>query len=273
MRMRSDKLRDLSGDAGDVGNHNLAPVRVGGARDGTVFFKVNGRPVERIGRGDRPPLGPRMSEVRWQSDKVGGDEGARDAGFPNSEPGERAGRRKDEGRARNRVRKIRRNKNSRKNKEEDRNQEALKTGGGVGPTIVHPGRSGVRSLTDAASRMRAVVTSVSGESDLMDGENPFIPKRGTTATLGKPSSMNPGSFIKLAGGSNESTVKGVLTVNDTNGYIETMGVTKKADKILDRSEITEGKSVSDPRGDEFATIAPSAEEHGSIGLLGTVESE
>jgi len=85
--------------------------------------------------------------------------------------------------------------------------------------------------------------------------------------------MNPGSLVELASGSSESTVKGLLAVDDTNGYIETMGVTKQADKILDRSEITKGKSVSDPRGDEFATIAPSAEEHGSIGLLGTVESE
>ena len=117
--MGSDKLRCLGGNAGHINDNDLAPVRVGGARDGTVFFKVNGRPVERIGRGDRPPLGPRMSEVRWQSDKVGGYEGARDAGFPNSEPGERAGRRKNEGRARNRVRKIRRNKHNRKNTEEN----------------------------------------------------------------------------------------------------------------------------------------------------------
>ena len=131
----------------------------------------------------------------------------------------------------------------------------------------------MRSLTDAASRMGAVITSISDDSDLMDRKDPFVPSRGTTAALGTPSSMNPGSLVELAGGSNESTVKGVLTVDDTNGYIETMGVTKKTDKILDRSEITEGKSVSNPRGNEFATIAPSAEEHGSVGFLGAVESE
>ena len=116
----------------------------------------------------------------------------------------------------------------------------------MGPSIIQPGRSRVRSLTDTASRMRAVVASVSDESDLMDGENPLIPKRGTTATLGKPRSMNPASFIELAGGSGESTVKGVLTTNDTSGYIEAMGVTKKTDKVLDGGEITKGKSVSGP---------------------------
>jgi len=57
--------------------------------------------------------------MRWQSDKVGGYERARDAGFPNSESDERAGRRKDEGRARNRERKVRRDEDSRKNEEED----------------------------------------------------------------------------------------------------------------------------------------------------------
>ena len=61
MRMRSDKLRGLSGDASDVSNNNLAPTRVGGARDGTVFFKIDSRPVERVCRGDWPPLRPRMS--------------------------------------------------------------------------------------------------------------------------------------------------------------------------------------------------------------------
>ena len=104
----------------------------------------------------------------------------------------------------------------------------------------------MRSLTDTASRMRAVVAGVSDESNLMDGENPRIFKRGTTATLSKPSSMSPASFIELAGGSRKGTVKSVLATNDTSGYIEAMGVTKETDKILDGGEITKGKPVSGP---------------------------
>jgi len=59
--LRGDKLRCLSGDASHISNDNLAPIRVGGARDGTVFFKIDSRPVERVCRGDWPPLRPRMS--------------------------------------------------------------------------------------------------------------------------------------------------------------------------------------------------------------------
>jgi hypothetical protein len=178
--------------------------------------------------------------VRWKSDKVGRDEGARNAGFPNSAPDEKAVRKKSEDRAGNRVRKIRGNENGRESQEENWDQKALKTGRKVGPTVVQPGGTRVRNLTNAASRMGAVIASISNDSDLMDREDPFIPSRGTTAALSKPGSMNPGILVELTGGSGESTVEDVLAIDDTNGHIKTMGIAKQSDKVLDRSEVTEG---------------------------------
>ena len=104
----------------------------------------------------------------------------------------------------------------------------------------------MRGLTNAASRMGAVITSISDDSDLLDRKDPFVPSRGTTAALGAPSSMNPGSLVELAGGSSKGTVKSMLATNDTSGYIEAMGVTKETDKVLDGGESTKGKSVSGP---------------------------
>ena len=139
--------------------------------------------------------------------------------------------------------------------------------------MIRPGRTRVRSLSDTAGRVRAVVASVRDESNLMDGENPLISKRGTTATLGKPSSMHPASFIELAGGSREGTVKGVLATDDTYGNIKAMGIAKEADKVLDGDKITKGKSVSSPRRNEFTAVAPSTKEHGSIGVLSAIEAK
>jgi hypothetical protein len=149
-------------------------------------------------------------------------------------------RQKSEGRAGNGVRKVRGNKNGRESQEGNWDQEALRTGREVGPTVIQPGRTRVRSLTDAASRMGAVVASVSNDSDLMDSEDPFIPSGGTTAALSKPGSMNPGILVELTGGGGESTVEDVLAVDNTSGHIKTMSIAKQSDKILDGSEVTEG---------------------------------
>ena len=86
MRLRGDELRCLGGDAGDINDNDLAPIRVGGARDGPVFFEVNGRPIKSVGRGDWPALGPGMGKVRREGDEVGGDEGTRDPSLANSAP-------------------------------------------------------------------------------------------------------------------------------------------------------------------------------------------
>ena len=98
----------------------------------------------------------------------------------------------------------------------------------------------MRSLPNTASRVGAMVASVRNDGDLMDGEDPLILSSGTTTALSKPGSMNPGILVELAGGSGESTVKGLLAIDDTNGHIKTMGIAKQSDKVLDRSEVTEG---------------------------------
>ena len=67
-------------------DNDLAPIRVCGARDGAVLLKVNGRPVESIGRGDWPTLGPGVGKVRREGDEVRGDEGPRDPSLANSAP-------------------------------------------------------------------------------------------------------------------------------------------------------------------------------------------
>ena len=85
--------------------------------------------------------------------------------------------------------------------------------------------------------------------------------------------MDPASFVELAGGSGEGTVKNVLATDDTYGNIKAMGIAKEADKVLDGGEITKGKSVSSPRGNEFTGIAPSTKEHGSIGVLSAIETK
>ena len=85
--------------------------------------------------------------------------------------------------------------------------------------------------------------------------------------------MSPASFIELAGGSRKGTVKSVLATDDTCGDIKAMGIAKETDKVLDGGEITKGKSVSGPRRNEFAAVAPSTKEHGSIGVLSAVESK
>jgi hypothetical protein len=86
VRLRGDELRCLGGNAGDINDNDLAPIRVGGARDSPVFFEVNGRPIKSIGRGDWPALGPGMGKVRREGDEVGGDEGTRDPCLANSAP-------------------------------------------------------------------------------------------------------------------------------------------------------------------------------------------
>ena len=106
--------------------------------------------------------------------------------------------------------------------------------------LVHPGGSGVRSLTDAASRMGPVVASVSNDSDLMDGEDPLIPSGGTTPALSKPGGMDSCVLVSLTGSSGKSTLKDVLAVNNASAYIETMGVAEKSNKVPDGSEITKG---------------------------------
>ena len=85
--------------------------------------------------------------------------------------------------------------------------------------------------------------------------------------------MGPASFVELAGGSGESTVKTVLATDDTYGDIKAMGIAKEAGKALDGAEVTKGKSVSSPRGNEFAAIAPSTKEHGCIGVLSAIEAK
>jgi hypothetical protein len=86
MRLRGDELRCLGGNAGHIDDNDFAPVRVCGARDGAVLLKVNGRPIESIGRGDRPTLGPGVGKVRREGDKVRGDKGAWDPGLSNPAP-------------------------------------------------------------------------------------------------------------------------------------------------------------------------------------------
>jgi hypothetical protein len=101
MGLGSDKLRCLGGDASHISDNDLTPVRVGGARDGTVFFEVDSRPVERVSRGDWPPLRPGMSKMRWKSDKVWRNKGTRNAGLPDPAPNEMTARQESEGRSGN----------------------------------------------------------------------------------------------------------------------------------------------------------------------------
>ena len=110
----------------------------------------------------------------------------------------------------------------------------------MGPTVIQPGWTRVRGLTDTASRVGAVVASVNNDSDLMDGEDPLIPNGGTTAALGKPGGMDSGVLVDLTGGSGESTVEDVMAVDNTSGHIKTMGIAKQSNKVLDGSEVTEG---------------------------------
>ena len=85
--------------------------------------------------------------------------------------------------------------------------------------------------------------------------------------------MDPASFVKLAGGCREGIMKGLLATEDTNRNIKTMEIAKGPDKVLDGVEVAKGKSVSHPRGDEFAAIAPSTKEHDSIGVLSAIEAK
>ena len=106
--------------------------------------------------------------------------------------------------------------------------------------MIQPRRTRVRCLSNTASRVGAVVASVSNDSDLMDGEDPLIPSGGTTAALSKPGGMNSGILVDLTGGSGESTVEDVLAVDNASAHIKTMGVAEKSNKILDGSEVTKG---------------------------------
>ena len=86
MRLGSDELRCLGGDTGHIGDNNLTPIRVGGARDSAIFFEVDSGPIKGISRSDWPPLGPGVGKVRRKGGEVWGDEGARDPCLPNSAP-------------------------------------------------------------------------------------------------------------------------------------------------------------------------------------------
>ena len=76
----------LRGNAGNVDDNDFTPVGICRARDGTVLLKVNGRPVESIGRGDGPALRPGMGKVRREGDKVRGNKGAWDPSLSDSAP-------------------------------------------------------------------------------------------------------------------------------------------------------------------------------------------
>jgi hypothetical protein len=86
MRLGGGELRCLRGNAGDVDDNDFTPVGICGARDGPVLLKINGRPVEGVGWGDGPALGPGVGKVRRKSDEVGSNEGAGDPSLSNSEP-------------------------------------------------------------------------------------------------------------------------------------------------------------------------------------------
>ena len=101
MRLGSDKLRCLGGNTGHIGDNDLTPIRVGGARDSAIFFKVDSGPVKGVSRSDWPPLRPRMGEMRWKSDKVWRDKGARNAGLPDPPPNDMTARQESESRSGN----------------------------------------------------------------------------------------------------------------------------------------------------------------------------
>ena len=244
MRLRGDELRCLGGNAGDINDNDLAPIRVGGARDSPVFFKVDGRPVKSVGRGDWPALRPRMGKVSREGDKVGGDEGTRDPCLPNSTPshviamtngdsgeGGMAGR---GGRGQNR------------NGDKEKTDSFEKRGMRLIAKWGKPGRTRMRGLADAASRVRTVVAGINDDGNSMDDEDPCVLSSATTAALGEPSGMDPRILVDLTRCRGEGSVKSIEGVEDPNTDVETMGVTNCLNVISDRLVIPDSKPVSGP---------------------------
>jgi hypothetical protein len=85
--------------------------------------------------------------------------------------------------------------------------------------------------------------------------------------------MDAAGFIHLSGGLSERIMKISLASENTERNIKAMKIAEGTDEVLDGGEVTKSKFVPGPRGNEFAAITPSTEEHGSIGTLTVIETD
>ena len=109
-----------------------------------------------------------------------------------------------------------------------------------------PGRTRMRGLADAASRVGTVVAGINDDGNLMDDEDPCVLSSSTTAALGEPSGMNPRILVSLTRCRGEGSAKGIESVEDPSTDVETMGVTKCLNVISDRIVIPDSKPMSGP---------------------------
>ena len=244
MRLRGDELRCLGGNTGDINDNDLAPIRVGGARDSPVFFKVNGRPIESIGRGDWPALRPRMGKVRREGDKIRRDEGTRDPCLPNSTPSHviamATGDSGEGGMARRGGRGQNRSGGKEKTDSFEKRRMRLIAKWGK------PGRTRMRGLADAASRVGTVVAGINDDGNPMDDEDPCVLSSATTAALGEPSGMDPRILVDLTRCRGDGSVKSIEGVDDPSTNIEAAGVSDCLNVLPNRLVIPDGEPVSGP---------------------------
>ena len=244
VRLRSDELRCLGGNAGHINDNDLAPIRVCGARDGAVLLKVNGRPIESIGRGDWPTLGPGVGKVRREGDEVRGDEGPRDPSLANSAPSyvitvaSGGGRKGGE------------SKRGGGDKTEDEEWEEIDNGEEEGERSItergEPRRARMRGLANAASRVRTVVAGINDDSNPMDNEGPSVLSTPMTAALGEPGGVDSRIFINLTRCGYDSSMESIEGVDDPGTDIKAAGVSDCLNVLPNRLVIPNGEPVSHP---------------------------
>jgi len=235
MRLGGGELRCLGGNAGDVDDNDFTPVGICGARDGPVLLKVNGRPVEGVGWGDGPALGPGVGKVRREGDQVRGNEGTGDPSLSNSAPRCRVAVASGVGEGGESGNGACDEIGDGKEKEE----RSMRDRGGSR-------RAGVRSFANAASGMRVVVAKVGDGGNPMDDECPGILNSPTAAALGEPGGVDTCIPVNLTRCRSDGSMKSVEGVNDSGIDIEAARVADELNILPDGLVVSNGKPMPDP---------------------------
>ena len=104
----------------------------------------------------------------------------------------------------------------------------------------------MRSFANAASRMRAVVAGVNGNSNPMYNEGPSVLSNTTTAALGEPGGVDSRIFVNLTRCEGDGSVKSIEGVEDPGTNIETTGVSNRLNVLPNGLVIPNGEPVSGP---------------------------